>query len=121
MGASGPLSTGPASPASGGPLSGGPLSGGPLSGGPLSGGPPSGGGTHGPQMPLVPPTGTTHVSPGQQSALMVHAPQLGTHASWEQMNGGVPLGLGTQGSPLQQLALEAQAPPGITHCTGPQR
>ena len=40
--------------------------------------PPSGGGLHGPQMPLVLPTATTQVSPTQQSAFVVHAPQDGT-------------------------------------------
>ena len=42
-------------------------------------GPPSGGGMQGPQVPMALPTGTTQVSPTQQSALTVHAPQVGTH------------------------------------------
>jgi hypothetical protein len=33
----------------------------------------------------------------------------------EHTNGGIPPGLGTQGAPLQQLALEAHAPPASTH------
>jgi hypothetical protein len=33
----------------------------------------------------------------------------------------VPLGLGTQGRPLQQLALDAQAPPAATHWSPAQR
>jgi hypothetical protein len=35
---------------------------------------------HGPQIPCALPAGMTHDEPGQQSALFVHAPQLGTHA-----------------------------------------
>ncbi len=35
----------------------------------------------------------------------------GTHWVFAQMYGGVPFGLGTQGSPLQQSALVAQAEP----------
>ena len=35
---------------------------------------------HGPlQTPDVLPTASSHVSPGQQSALVLHAPQAGTH------------------------------------------
>jgi hypothetical protein len=85
--------------------------------------PPSGGSTQGPHVPWVLPVGTTHMEPGQQSALMVHAPHLGTQAACEQMKGGVPpsIGLGTQGTPLQQLALDAHAWPGIAHWVGPQR
>ena len=41
--------------------------------------PASGGGLQGPQVPIVLPTGTTHDSPTQQSALVVQGPQLGTH------------------------------------------
>ena len=37
------------------------------------------------------------------------------------MYGGVPLGLGTQGTPLQQFALDAHEPPGITHVAPEQR
>jgi len=39
---------------------------------------------HGPQMPFVLPIGTSQTSPGQQSALTVHAPQLVTHWVWPQ-------------------------------------
>ena len=38
-----------------------------------------GGGLHGPQVPIVLPTATMHVSPSQQSALVVQGPQFGTH------------------------------------------
>jgi hypothetical protein len=86
------LASGAVLASGGGPLSGGeppeseelPESGGaPLSGAvPLSGGaPPSDGGWHGAQKPCVEPsTNTLQVSPAQQSALMLHAPQSGTHA-----------------------------------------
>jgi hypothetical protein len=59
--------------------------------------------------------------PGQQSALLVQLPQLGTHAAAKQVYPGVPAGLGTQGAPLQQSALEAHAPPAFTHCPNAQR
>ena len=36
-------------------------------------------GLHGPQMPDELPTGMSQVSPAQQSALLVHVPQVGTH------------------------------------------
>jgi hypothetical protein len=36
-------------------------------------------GRQGPQTPMALPTGVMQVSPGQQSALMVHLPQVGTH------------------------------------------
>jgi hypothetical protein len=40
----------------------------------------------GPHVPSALPTGTMHVSPGQQSALTVHLPQFGTHEPpWKQM------------------------------------
>jgi hypothetical protein len=35
---------------------------------------------HGPHMPFVLPGATMHEVPGQQSALLVQAPQLGTQA-----------------------------------------
>src|SRR5262249_44315085 len=78
--------------------------------------PPSGSGPQGPQTPCVLPGGTSHISPGQQSAVMVHVPHFGTHP-WKQMNGGMPpsTGLGTHGTPLQQFALVAHAPPASTH------
>jgi hypothetical protein len=37
------------------------------------------------------------------------------------MYGGVPEGLGTQGRSLQQLALDAHAPPAATHCAAAHR
>ena len=44
------------------------------------GGPASGGGAmHGPQMPLALPWAMRHVSPGQQSAFVVHVAQAGWH------------------------------------------
>jgi hypothetical protein len=46
---------------------------------PLSG-PPSGACRQGPQTPSALPTATLQVSPGQQSALVLHLPQLGTQA-----------------------------------------
>jgi hypothetical protein len=62
-----------------------------------------------------------HDVPGQQSALVEHAPQAETHALAKQVKGGVPPGLGTQGAPLQQSALEAQEPPELTQLEKAQR
>ena len=75
-------------------------------------------GLHGPQTPLVLPTGMRHVSPPQQSALFVQRPQAGSHETIAQMYGGVPLGFGTHGRLLQQLALEAHAAPAGTQVPG---
>jgi hypothetical protein len=58
-----------------------------------------------PQMPLVEPVGTTHVSGEQQSALMVHSPPLGTQLPSHL--------LFTHGLP-QQSALVAQSWPAGT-------
>jgi hypothetical protein len=50
--------------------------------------------------------------PGQQSAVVVHPAQDGTHWVLAHTNGGPPgIGFGTQGSPLQQSALVAHAVP----------
>jgi len=78
---------------------------------------------HGPQIPSALPVGMTHVSPEQQSALLVHPPHAATHEVAPHTNGGIPpgVGLGTQGKPLQQFALEAHAPPALTHCSAAQR
>jgi hypothetical protein len=64
-----------------------------------------------------------HAVPAQQSALSVHAPHAAMHAVPEHTNSGVPpsTGLGMQGMPLQQLELDAHAPPTSTHCAGAQR
>jgi len=73
---------------------------------------------HGPHTPDALPVGTTHVSPAQQSALIVQVPQLGTHVVDPQTYGGVvPLGFGTHGRPLQQSAADAHACPAPTHAT----
>jgi len=66
----------------------------------------------GPHAPLVEPGGIEHKLPEQQSAVVVHAPPVGTHfvALPAQTRGGVPAGFGTHGSP-QQSALDAQALP----------
>ncbi len=45
---------------------------------PASATPPSGAGLQGPHMPEALPCATTQVSPRQQSALIVHLPQVGT-------------------------------------------
>jgi hypothetical protein len=66
---------------------------------------------HGPQVPCVLPVGRMQEVPGQQSALVVHAPLHATHAEPLQTNGGLPPALGTHGLPLQQSALVAHAPP----------
>jgi hypothetical protein len=76
---------------------------------------------HGPQTPAVEPGAMMHELPGQQSALLVQAPHAATHDVDPQMNGGVPAGLGTHGMWLQQLALEAHEPPGLTHTAGEHR
>jgi hypothetical protein len=52
----------------------------------------------------------TQGDPAQQSAVVVHAPLVGTHFVAPQTNGGDPAGFGTQGL-LQQSALDAQAVP----------
>jgi hypothetical protein len=67
------------------------------------------------------PCATTQDSPAQQSALIVHLPQLGTQLDVPQTNGAPAAGFGTQGSPLQQSALDAQACPAPTHCTSVHR
>lgn len=58
----------------------------------------------------------------QQSALIEHAPQVFTQLPpAKHTKGEVPPGFGTQGSPLQQSALDAHAAPAATHCTPVQR
>jgi hypothetical protein len=53
---------------------------------------------------------TMHDSPAQQSALMVQPPHTGTHAAVLQMKDDpASPGFGTQGTPPQQSALDAQA------------
>jgi hypothetical protein len=77
---------------------------------------------HGPQTPLVLAGAMTQLEPGQQSALVLQSPQVGTHWFEKQTNGGPEeLGFGTHGAPLQQSALEAHEPPGLTHCDSLQR
>ena len=76
---------------------------------------------HGPHTPCVLPVGTSHAVPGQQSALFVHAPHAEMHDVPEQTYGGLPLGLGTHGAPLQQSALVAHAEPLLPHCGLAQR
>ena len=53
----------------------------------------------------------------------VDAPQAAMHLVPAQTKGGVApaTGLGTHGTPLQQLALDAHAPPAFTHCAGEHR
>ena len=67
------------------------------------------------------PWGTSHADPGQQSALLVQAPHAGTQLFGEHTYGGEPPGLGTQGTPLQQSALEAHELPAPTHWRSAQR
>jgi hypothetical protein len=64
-----------------------------------------------------------HDPPGQQSALLVHWPHAATQRVPEQTYGGVApaTGLGMQGAPPQQLALDAHAPRAATHCAGAHR
>jgi hypothetical protein len=65
----------------------------------------------------------TQVVPGQQSALFVQAPHAEIHFWPLQTYGGIApaAGLGTQGAPPQQFALDAHEPPGFTHCAPAQR
>jgi len=63
-----------------------------------------------------------HDSPGQQSALLLHAPHDGTHCCGKQVSGPPPSAPpGTHGLPLQQSALVAHAPPASRHCETEQR
>lgn len=71
-------------------------------------------GLHGPQTPIVLPGAISQLVPGQQSALTVHPPHAWTQVVAPHTNGGMPLGFGTQGRPLQQFALDAHAPPAST-------
>src|SRR6185369_12830467 len=73
------------------------------------------------QVPLSWPGGMMQVTPGQQSAVVVQGPPLGTHTppsvptphlSW-------PVASGTQGSPPQQLPLKVQLPPAGTQGAPP--
>ena len=75
----------------------------------------------GPQIPDALPSGAMHLPPLQQSASTVQPPQLATQAVEPQTYGGVPLGFGTQGRPLQQSALEAHDCPAPTQATPVQR
>ena len=65
------------------------------------------------------PVGRMQKAPGQQSALVVHPPPHATQMVSLQTKGGLPLGLGTHGLPLQQSALVAHAlPPVPTPASG---
>jgi hypothetical protein len=90
--------------------------------------PPSCGGglpLQGPHLPTALPGFIAQDEPGQQSALLVQAPHVGTQLAVSQMNRGVPaspgFGLGMHGRWLQQLALEAHPPPAGTQVAGAQR
>jgi hypothetical protein len=87
---------------------------------PPSGVPPSGKGgvVVEPQVPEVLPTGRTQVPPGQQSALTVQPPALGTQAG--SPGGGMkqrstPCASGVHGTSLQQSSAEAQVSPASRH------
>jgi hypothetical protein len=70
-------------------------------------------------VPIVLPVGWMQDAPGQQSALVVHPPPHAMQAVVAQTKGGLPLGLGTHGLPLQQSALVAHAlPPVPTPASG---
>jgi hypothetical protein len=66
---------------------------------------------HGPHIPRELPAGTAHEEPGQQSAVVEQVPHAFTHWALKHTRGGVApaVGLGTQGTPPQQSALEAHA------------
>ncbi len=70
----------------------------------------------GPQTPLVLAGAMMQLVPGQQSALVLHPPQVGTHWFAEHTKGAPDPGFGTQGAPLQQSALDAHDAPAFTHC-----
>jgi hypothetical protein len=75
------------------------------------------------------PCATLQLSPGQQSALTVQAPHAGTQLDEEQTKRAMPesapastaAGLGTQGTALQQSALETHACPAPTQVESVQR
>ena len=84
--------------------------------------PPSGTGMHGPQMPPMPLAPATHDVPRQQSASLEHEPHRAMHDDPEHTYGAPPAtAFGTQGAPLQQLALDAHEPPAAVHVAGAQR
>jgi hypothetical protein len=59
--------------------------------------------------------------PGQQSALLVHAPHAEMQRFGEHTYGGLSLAFGTHGAPLQQSALDAHELPAPTHWASAQR
>lgn len=77
-----------------------------------------------PHVPCDAPGGMLHGWPSQQSAVVVHAPPVGTHGAAAHTRGGVPEGFGTHGRP-QQSALDAQAwptfEPASVQSPGPMR
>jgi hypothetical protein len=85
---------------------------------PASGGggvPPSEGGTTVPHVPTVLPCGTMHELPGQQSAVTVQLPDVGTQIlppSGTMRQRSCPVLSGTQGTPLQQSPVYAHVWPG---------
>ena len=73
-------------------------------------------------MPKTLPESVTHDVPGQQSALFVQVPHAAMQDVPEHTKGApASPAFGTQGAPLQQLALEAHAPPAATHTAGEHR
>jgi hypothetical protein len=68
-------------------------------------------------MPCVAPAPIAHDVPGQQSALLVHAPHAAMQLLPAHTYVGAPptTGFGTHGTPPQQFALEAQALPAAAH------
>jgi hypothetical protein len=66
-------------------------------------------------VPCVLPSAATQVDPEQQSASTLHAWPAAAQLDARQTYGGVPDGLGTQGVPSQQFALDAHDPPAATH------
>ena len=72
-----------------------------------------------PHVPCVDPWGTTQTKPLQQSALMVHPPDSGLHATPPSGGAGrqvsCPCPFGTQGAPLQQSPVYEHACPALTH------
>jgi hypothetical protein len=68
-------------------------------------------------VPVVEPGGIEHSPPAQQSAVVVHTPLVGTQLIAPQCRWPMPSG--TQGTPLQQSADDAQLPPVGTHAAMP--
>lgn len=77
------------------------------------------------QRPTVEPGERWQIAPGQQSALIVHAPSPGTQLGSPPPGGGkqrsAPLSSGTQGALSQQSAADAQVSLAALHSPTPRQ